>query len=93
MADFDKLHAFAKRSRRRVVCMLCTSADDCPICLEPLRGQPALIAPCGHVWHVRCHRKLHDARRCVLCRGPMGSGSDVTALLRRLRLLIAEISA
>jgi len=44
------------------------SPGDCPICLEPLEGQPQLLQ-CGHAFHSFCISRWLEARpQCPLCR-------------------------
>ena len=67
------LVAAAKEKQRRFVSVRARINEDCPLCLESMKGKPVCIQPCGHAMHLRCDRVLHKSRCssrncCPVCR-------------------------
>jgi hypothetical protein len=46
------------------------NTDDCPICLDTLRGEASVLRlPCGHLFHTKCaQRWARRERGCACCR-------------------------
>jgi cbb3-type cytochrome oxidase subunit 3 len=52
-------------------------AGDCPVCLEPLRGDVTAAYACGHVFHAPCIEPWLDRRgSCPVCRCTVSCGRD-----------------
>jgi hypothetical protein len=52
-------------------------AGDCPVCLEPLRGDVTAAHACGHVFHTPCIEPWLDRRgSCPVCRCTVSCGRD-----------------
>ena len=63
----------AKRRGRIIIELRCQSDDDCPICLEPLKGKTVKYTPCGHCMHSKCLKAQMQSSHpsafsCSLCR-------------------------
>lgn len=69
---FHDLRKDALARGRSVVSLQCTvKKAECPICMESMFMKPVFISPCGHMWHLKCHRKLlleNHENGCCLCR-------------------------
>lgn len=72
LMHFDARDA-AMRLNRRVVSVRCDMANDCSVCLAPLRGRVVFVRGCGHALHLRCEQQLKSSNgpwrsRCPTCR-------------------------
>lgn len=62
--------------RQRIVVKVASDEDrNCPLCLEPVRRRPVYYLPCGHSFHMGCHRRLRRSvcltkHLCPECRHP-----------------------
>ena len=73
--EFDP-HETALAWKRRVVQVRYTGVGDCAICLDPMRGRPVTVEPCGHALHLKCEQRLRQSRcptrrTCPMCREPI----------------------